>query len=118
MLNLLFREPRLLQFYRLASWIYGRPSSLVVRDRKGRVVSTIDSEQGVRQGCVLGSLLFAVATMPMLTDLKADFPDVEVIAYLDDVILVGQHDRCLAALDQLATEAKLLLKVQPESLQA
>ena len=115
MLSHFFKEPQLLPVYRLASWIYGQPSSLLVRDRQGRAVATIPSEQGVRQGCVLGSLLFASATMFMLTELKDQFAGVEVLAYLDDVILVGKYDRCLAALDQLINDAAdMKLEVQPD----
>jgi hypothetical protein len=115
MISHLFNEPRLLPVYRLASWIYGRPSTLLIRNRTGRPIASISSEQGVRQGCVFGSLLFATATMKMLTDVKKEFPEVEVLAYLDDVILVGKPDRCLDALDQLVIAAKgLLLHVQTD----
>ena len=115
MLTYLFQEPRLLPLYRLASWIYGRPSTLLVRNRAGRPVESIPSMQGVRQGCVLGSLLFAIATKRMLSDVKTHFPEIEVLAYLDDVILVEKPDRCLDALDQLAKDAAdLLLTVQTD----
>jgi hypothetical protein len=51
----------------------------------------------------------------MLTELKDQFAGVEVLAYLDDVILVGKYDRCLAALDQLINDAAdMKLEVQPD----
>ena len=107
MLAHLFRKPDLAPFYRLSHWIYGEESTLLVRDRRGGVVASIKSLQGVRQGCVLGSLLFASTTMDMLVDLKEQFETLEVVAYLDDVFLVGKADQCLQALDQLTREARM-----------
>ena len=91
MLAHLFRKPDLAPFYRLSHWIYGEESTLLVRDRRGGVVASIKSLQGVRQGCVLGSLLFASTTMDMLVDLKEQFGTLEVVAYLDDVFWLAKQ---------------------------
>ena len=44
--------------------------------------------------------------MDLLVDLKEQFGTLEVVAYLDDVFLVGKRDQCLQALDQLTREAR------------
>jgi Reverse transcriptase (RNA-dependent DNA polymerase) len=119
MLQVLFQRPELVSFHRLAHWIYSKPSTLLVKDAKGRAVASISSEQGVRQGCVLGSLLFATATRGIFIAIKEEFPALEVLAYLDDVVLVGKPDVCLSALDQLTREAATIrLEVQPAKCQA
>ena len=57
----------------------------MVHDDKGDVAALLQSKEGVRQGCVLGSFAFAVATLEMLTTIKENHKDIELVAYLDDV---------------------------------
>ena len=114
-LHYLFQQPLLMPFFRLADWIYGQPSTLLLRNSRGAPIASIPSEQGVRQGCALGSLLFANATLRMLKDIRERCPLVEVLAYLDDVFLVGKTNDCLAALEQLTKDAgDMRLEVQPD----
>ena len=75
--------------YSLIHWAYHRPSHLMVHDEKGDIAALLQSSEGVRQGCVLGSLAFAVATLEMFTKIKQVHKDIELVAYLDDVTISG-----------------------------
>jgi len=59
-LSTLFDTPTLSPLWRLAQWAYGSPSDLLLMDH-GRVAANYISSEGVRQGDVLASLLFALS---------------------------------------------------------
>jgi hypothetical protein len=64
------------------------PSPLLVKDvATGILKSGIKSSQGVQQGSALGSLLFCIGLHPVLEALQAQFPQVSVAAFLDDIHL-------------------------------
>ena len=61
----------------------------------------LSSEEGIHQGDPLGPVLFATAIQELLTKLQNDHPCVVVLAYLDDVFLVGPSDNVLAVFEDL-----------------
>jgi hypothetical protein len=104
----LYRRPELTSLYYLAHWAYHSPSPLLLRDSQGQVAAILESAEGVRQGCVLGSLLFGVATLDLLHRLKERFPDIETTAFLDDVSLSGNQKSAFEAFDFLQREASVM----------
>ena len=73
----------------LAYWAYSEPSPLFVM-QEGKVIETILSSTGTRQGCPFGGLLFATGLHPSLKAAAAVNENVSVEAYLDDVDFTGQ----------------------------
>ena len=71
-------------------WLYGESSNLY--DGHGKFIC--QSATGVRQGDPLGPLLFSLGIAPVLTTLKSQFPDLEVLAFLDDIYKVGKTTVC------------------------
>ena len=69
---------------RLIDWAYRNPS-LLLAVHDGQVALQILSEEGARQGCPLGSLLFCVGTQPTLLHLQSMHPNVMITAFIDDV---------------------------------
>ena len=77
LLDQLYDIPELTPFFRLAHWAYHQPSHLLLRNAQGNIAAVLQSAEGVRQGCVLGSLTYGVATLPMLTRLKESSKDMK-----------------------------------------
>ena len=67
--------------------MYGKPSSLVFMRGSSTVI--IPSEEGVHQGDLLGPVLFATAIHPVLTKIQKSHSQVSVLAYLNEVFLLG-----------------------------
>ena len=61
----------------------------------------LSSEEGIHQGNPLGPVMFATAIQELLTKLQNDHPCVVVLAYLDDVFLVGPYGNVLAVFEDL-----------------
>ena len=59
------------------------------------------SEEGIYQGDPLSPVLFATEIQDELTKLQNDHPCVMVLAYLDDVFLVGLSANVLAVFEDL-----------------
>ena len=59
------------------------------------------SEEGVHQGDPLGPVLFAMAIHPVLTNIQKSHSQVCLLAYLNDVILLGEARSVLAAFHDL-----------------
>jgi hypothetical protein len=115
LLDQLYSYPELTSFFRLAHWAYHRPSHLLLRGAQGEIAAVLQSAEGVRQGCVLGSLAYGVATLAMLTKLKEMSRDIETLAYLDDVSIAGKQEQTLQAYEQLCEEGgKIGIEVQKE----
>src|SRR5262249_32795201 len=74
LLDELYRRPELTSMFHLIHWAYSQPSLLLVRDAQGEMAALL-----VRQGCVLGSLAFGIATLSMLTKLKKSYKDIDVV---------------------------------------
>jgi hypothetical protein len=88
-LEKLYRTPELYQLWSLADLIYGSPSTNVFFDQGGTLLQSIPSTRGVRQGCVLAPLLFALTINDLLTETARRCPPNAVVAYLDDIHISG-----------------------------
>ena len=77
--------------------MYGKPSSLVFRRGTSPVI--IASEEGIHQGDPLGPVIFATAIQSVLTNVQNSHPSVRVLAYLDEVFLLGEADVLAAFCD-------------------
>jgi hypothetical protein len=64
----------------------------------GIVQASISSEEGCRQGCVAGSLLFANTTLPALEAVQKEFPSLVI---LDDTTLIADENVIFAAYRRL-----------------
>ena len=83
-------------------WLYmTEPSELWYYDQElpsGPPVAIILSQEGTRQGCVLGAILFALALVPVCRSLAEIAPlDSTFFAYADDMRIVGSP-QALAAM--------------------
>lgn len=103
MLQELFSYPQLAPFFRMIHWAYAAETALYARGKDG-VAAIVRSRQGVRQGCVFGSLAYAVATLRIFKSLKAD-AGCEVVAVLDDLTLAGSPSHVFATFDRLCALA-------------
>jgi hypothetical protein len=86
MLRELLRHDKLKPIWRFAFWAYTNPVTVYLI-KAGKVVARQTSVNGARQGCPLGGLLFAIGSHPVLLQIKAKFPDVEIVAFMDDVTI-------------------------------
>ena len=82
---------------------YGVPSSLIYNT--GKRVARLSSSQGVHQGDPLGPALFSADIQPILSQMSLERSDVVILAYLDDIYVVGPAN----ALDQVLCDFKVLL---------
>ena len=86
--------------YRASRWAYNRPTPLVLAGGQW----TLQLEQGVRQGDPLGPLLFSVGIRPLLERLSDSLgPQYILIAYLDDIYILGGPDSLELAQDFFQT---------------
>ena len=90
---------------------YVEAGELVVRGDLGdNEHPVITSSEGVRQGDVLGPLLFCIALKPAIDKALATFrlhhPTmlIHIFAYMDDITFVGEEDDCAAFFDILKSE--------------
>ena len=91
-------------------WAYGGASPLY--SGASRVV---DATSGVRQGDPLGPLLFSMALQPALRQVGEGIPEVDIVAYLDDVYLIGPKDAVARAFELLETTASRVgLQIKPQ----
>jgi hypothetical protein len=104
------RTPEVLAY---VLWAYGRPSRLWVvgsEDDASPILSTV----GVRQGDLMGPLLFALALQIPLEEATDAVPDAHLVAIQDDVSLLGRPNRVEALYRALETRTNLLgLRVCP-----
>jgi len=90
--------PQLAAYFR---WAYGGAGPLFSGN-----THVADATSGVRQGDPLGPLLFSMALHPALRNVSERFANVCVIAYLDDVFLLGPGAEVQLALETLETESR------------
>ena len=79
--------------------MYGYSSSLTYLQGSSSIV--IPSQEGVHQGDPLGPVLFATTIHPILSEMQNNIPEATLLAYLDDVFLLGSPDKVLAAFNML-----------------
>ena len=84
-LESLFNEPTLSPLFRLAYWSYNKPSQLLTLNN-GKVAFTLDSQEGVKQGDILASLLFALSMTKIYKD-SIHGLDTHALAVMDDILL-------------------------------
>ncbi|KAL0208357.1 hypothetical protein P9112_010944 [Eukaryota sp. TZLM1-RC] len=65
---------------------YGSQSTLVYEE------FNLISSSGVKQGDPLGPFFFCLAIHPIMCELKQEFPDVHITAYMDDISIIGPID--------------------------
>ena len=58
----------------------------------GQVSSYLESSNGVRQGCGLGALLFALSVKDIYEETVAELPGVRAVAIMDDLFLMGKAE--------------------------
>ena len=63
--------------------------------------SVILSEEGIHQGDPLGPVLFSIGIQPLLMRLQDHNPNIKVLAYLDDVFVLGDPANVVPALDEI-----------------
>ena len=85
------------------------PSSLIYNTGKG--VARLSSSQGVHQGDPLGPALFSAAIQPIVSKMSLERSDVVILAYLDDIYVVGPAN----ALEQVLCDFKVLLSIESAS---
>ena len=81
---------------------YGSCSKLRLFDKNGGMAAELLSQEGVRQGSVLGPLLFSMAIDPVLR--RMEVADITHAAYLDDIALVLPKVSVKAVFEELVTE--------------
>ena len=97
-LSELFMVPALAPLFRLAHWAYRSPSLLLV-SRGGVPFGGILSAEGVKQGDVLASLLFALSVHSYYSQCIDGLPNLRAVAVVDDFYLVGAPDTVFTVFD-------------------
>jgi hypothetical protein len=88
-LESLYSNGRLAHLFRYADFCYGRPTDIIMLNRKGKVACVIKSSEGVAQGCPNGSALFAVSMFDVIAAVEEQVPGVRVKLLHDDSFLAG-----------------------------
>ncbi|KAL0216289.1 hypothetical protein P9112_008473 [Eukaryota sp. TZLM1-RC] len=65
---------------------YGKESDLIFNS------FALKSSSGVKQGDPLGPLLFCLAIHKTLNIIKQKYPSIKIVAYMDDISLIGSFD--------------------------
>lgn len=99
-LSSLFNSPDLAPLFRLANWSYGSDSALLLMNH-GRVAAELSSCEGVRQGDVLGSLLFCLSMRHCYSNCIVGV-DCHAVADIDDFYLLGPPDDVFTAFDRFS----------------
>ena len=97
MLGALYEDEKLAPLWRLAAWSYSDATPLCVRNNNGVIVCALASRNGARQGCVLGSILYALSMKEIFTEVARTSPDVHALAIADDFTIIGPPSDALRA---------------------
>ena len=87
--------------YAFVKMVYGGASNILFFE-DGVGDTTVPNSVGSRQGCSLGSFLYCLAIHPYLLRLRSEFPDLLIVAYCDDVHIIGPPDRAIEAYERWA----------------
>ena len=74
--------------------MYAEASDLVYQMESETVLIT---SEGVHQGDPLGPSLFSLAIHPIVSQLQKDHHNVRILAYLDDIFILGEPDNAIDA---------------------
>ena len=122
-------------FQRYFAAEYSEQSQLLFYGSEGKLVDTVSSSSGVKQGSPLSTLYFCTYLQPVLETLAEEFPGINIHAYIDDINLTSEDPnqltnafkrlKALVASSNLALSAHkcvwfggILGKSIPEALQA
>ena len=103
MLDALYAEHPLQKVWCLAVWAYTSPTPLWLKGSDGQIRECIPSANGVRQGCGLGALLFALSTKEVFEKTVGDVSSVHGVAIMDDFYILGKAADILKAYKRFAT---------------
>jgi hypothetical protein len=117
-LRSLYNQPELESLYKLVDFSYSKPSTLFVNTGDNGYNPLIQSSQGVKQGCPLSALLFALAVQPVYkAALEAQLNKPHTVtakAILDDCTLIGPATHLQPVYESIQHLAlSINLQVQP-----
>ncbi len=107
LLSELFRHDALAPLHKLAAWGYSDGTPLWRYDDQRKIRSMLLSTNGVRQGCPLAALIFAVGIAPVYKK-AIEGTGADCMAFLDDGNFVGTPEQVLAAIKRLEPLANRL----------
>src|SRR6185369_16894156 len=96
--------PEFQPLWRYVQWLLRNPSHLFLQDRGGAIRATFLAGEGVRQGDVLGPLLFALGTIDAYRAVQVAYPNITFTSIMDDVSIVGLPEDAMAATTRLQEE--------------
>ncbi|KAL0227109.1 hypothetical protein P9112_014433 [Eukaryota sp. TZLM1-RC] len=67
---------------------------------------TLESSSGVKQGDPLGPLLFCLAIHNIIKMTQQDFPDLRIVAYMDDISIIGSFESISRVSEDIAAKYK------------
>ncbi|KAL0219994.1 hypothetical protein P9112_005647 [Eukaryota sp. TZLM1-RC] len=75
---------------------------------------TLESSSGVKQGDPLGPLLFCLAIHNIIQMTQQDFPDLRIVAYMDDISIIGSFESISRVSEDIAAKYKeIVLALNP-----
>jgi len=105
-LKAIFAQPSLKHIWRFAHMCYSQPSLLFLFVN-GNLLSTLLSSEGLRQGDVLGSMLFCIAVRQFYIDAVRN-SGAQGVAICDDLTLVGPPEEVVSAFKFIVEHSKAL----------
>ena len=104
MLRALFEHNEFRPVFSLVHWAYSSPSDLLVL-KKGKVLYSLPSSMGVRQGDPLGSFLFSVAMLKPYSKIASVLTNApSPVAVIDDLNLISSKPEELAQAYSMAKQ--------------
>ena len=88
--------------YHHVQQMYLDVSSLIFIQENKLIV--LNSQQGVHQGDLLDPALFSTTIHPTLLEIQKENPKIRILAYLDDVFLLGPPLKVVTALESLRAQ--------------
>ena len=94
MLTELFAHPKLAGLWRIMLWIYGTASLLLIFKPDGSLAAWIFSCEGVRQGCVFGSLAFPSQHCAWLSNSKSSTRQFSLLRLSTTSLSQARQSKC------------------------